>query len=31
MIIRSPSFSDRDMEIKDVFKMMPFTRVIILK
>ena len=31
MIIHSPSFSDRDMEIKDVFKMMPFVRMIILK
>ena len=31
MIIRSQSFSDRDMEIKDVFKVMPFARMIILK
>ena len=31
MIIRSPSFSDRDMEIKDVFKVMPFVCMIILK
>ena len=31
MIIRSPSFSDRDMEIKDVFKVMSFSSMIIFK
>ena len=31
MIIRSQSFSDRDIEMKDVFKVMPFARMIILK
>ena len=31
MIILSPSFSDKDMEIKDVFKVMSFSSMIIFK